>query len=151
MNAFWADIKTLNKNRPALPTAVDGAHGATNICKLWEDHFSKILNSINDDTCATELNLRLQSMDDTPVVPTTPYEISHIANKMSTGKSPGTDNIPIGFFKFATPNILNWLSNFFNALLIHSYIPESITEVVLSPLLKSSLKDPCMSNNYTDL
>ena len=32
--------------------------------------------------------------------------------------------------------------------MLHEFIPQSITEVVLSPLLKSSLKDPCSSNNY---
>ena len=56
INAFWSDIKTLNKNRPKLPTTIDGAHGSGNICKLWENHFSQILNSINDDPSATELN-----------------------------------------------------------------------------------------------
>ena len=148
MKSFWSDIKSLNKKRPKLPTTVDGVSGDLNICKLWQGKFRSILNSINDEPCAAELNTRLQNMVDTQVVLTTRNEISNIAHKLGSGKAPGTDNIPIEFFKSATPAILTWLSDFFNSLLIHCYIPESITEVVLCPLLKSSLKDPCSSSNY---
>ena len=87
-------------------------------------------------------------MADTPVSFITPDEISTIANALDSRKAPGTDNIPIEFFKHASPRILSWLCNYFNALFVHEFIPQSITEVVISPLLKSSLKDPCCSNNY---
>ena len=33
-------------------------------------------------------------------------------------------------------------------MLAHEYIPRAITEVIISPLLKSSLRDPCVSANY---
>ena len=148
MKAFWSDIKTLNSNRPKLPTTVDGISGSQDICRLWKGKFESILNSVDDQFCADELVCRLHSMEETPILWTTPNEISSIAGAMASGKSPGTDSIPLEFFKHAPPIILIWLSNFFNALLIHGFIPNKITEVVISPLLKSSLKDPCNSNNY---
>ena len=79
---------------------------------------------------------------------TSPEEILNVASALPSGKSAGTDNIPIEFFKHAPSSILGWISKFFNALLIHQYVPQSITEVILTPLLKSSLKDPCNSNSY---
>ena len=148
MKDFWSEIKTLNKTRPKLPTTVDGITGCREICQLWSNKFGGVLNSVEDSSCAEELNIRLQSMAETSILFVTPEEISSIAGVMASGKSPGTDNIPAEFFKNATPCILEWLCNFFNGLLIHGYIPKQITEVVLSPLLKSSLKDPCNSTNY---
>lgn len=148
MSDFWADIKSLNSSRPKLSSVVDGVSGNRDICQLWGNKFEAILNSIQDTDCAEELSLRLQGMADTPVSFISPGEISLIASAMGSGKSPGTDNIPVEFYKQATPGILSWLCHFLNALLIHEYIPKSITEVVISPLLKSSLKDPCISSNY---
>ena len=148
MKSFWNDIKSLNKNKPKLPTTVDGISEAGEICELWKNKFSTILNSLDDDVCAEELRLRLQNMTESPVLMATADEIQSIVSKMASGKSPGKDNIPIDFFKNATPGVLGWLCSFINALMIHEYIPVSITEVVLSPLLKSSLKDPSSTENY---
>ena len=145
---FWADIKTLNKSKPKLPNTVDGISGNKNICKMWENKFANILNSVEDHACKDELYSHLETMEESPVVMCTPDEIMKISEVLAGGKSPGNDNIPVEFFKNATQNILQWLSNFFNAILIHAYVPSSLTEVVICPLLKSSLKDPCSSSNY---
>ena len=148
MKAFWKDIKSLNKNPSKLPTTVDDISGEHEICQLWKNRFENVLNSVNDTACSDELKLRLQNMEDTPVIMTSPDEISSIVDTLSSGKSPGTDKIPIEFFKNATPTILTWVCNFFNGLFIHEFIPQRITDVMLSPLLKSSLKDPCCSTSY---
>ena len=79
---------------------------------------------------------------------TTPGEIKHIVESLFTGKATGIDEIPSKFFKYAPPIVFHWLSKFFNALLVHQHVPVCITEVLLSPLLKSSLKDPGDSANY---
>ena len=148
MKSFWNDIKSLNKSRPKLPTSVDGISGPSEICKLWKNKFGSILNSIHDESCANELDVRLQTMTDSPVLMTSVDEILSIAVGMASGKCPGKDNIPLEFYVHATTDILTWLCKFVNALMIHAYIPQAITEVVLSPLLKSSLKNPGLTENY---
>jgi len=148
MKAFWKDIKSLNKNPSKLPTTVDDISGEHEICQLWKNRFENVLNSVNDSACSDELKLRLQNMEDTPVIMTSPDEISSIVDTLSSGKSPGSDKIPIEFFKNAKPTILTWVCNFFNGLFTHEFIPQRITDVMLSPLLKSSLKDPCCSTSY---
>ena len=69
-------------------------------------------------------------------------------NKLSTGKASGSESIPSEFYKQASPYILTWISYFFNGLLAHQYVPREMSKVIMSPLLKSSLKDSCSSANY---
>ena len=148
IRGFWNDIKSLNRKRPKLPTTIDGVTGASDICYVWKNKFETLLNRLDDEACAQELRHSLQSMDNTPVLMVTTDELISITKCMASGKSMGKDNIPLEFYKNAPPFILTWLCNFFNAILIHGFIPQTITEVILTPLLKSSLKDPCSSGNY---
>ena len=148
MQAFWHDIKSLNKNKPKLPTTIDGVHGSGDICKLWKNKFSGVLNSIQDDEDRLELQYKLLSMDDAPMQYTTPAEIQRISRELTSGKCSGTDDIPSEFYQLATSRILWWLCCMINAIMLHSHVPTRITEVVLTPILKSSLKDPCCSANY---
>ena len=127
---------------------MDDISGEHDICQLWKNRFENVLNSVNDTACSGELKLRLQDTEDTPVIMTSPDEISSIVDALSSEKFPGTDKIPVEFLKNATPSILTWVCNFFNDLFIHEFIPQRITDVMLSLLLKSSLKDPCYSTNY---
>ena len=147
MNQFWRDLKSFNKRKPKLPTRIDHAATVPDICHMWKDKFAGVLNSL-DQSSAQELRQRLDAMEDTAVQWTTPGEIKHIVESLSTGKATGIDEIPSKFFKYAPPIVFHWLSKFFNALLVHQHVPVCITEVLLSPLLKSSLKDPGDSANY---
>ena len=79
---------------------------------------------------------------------TTRAEIAEILKNLSSGKAPITDSVPSDFYKYATNNIINWLSIYSNAILAHQYVPLIISEVMLFPLIKSSLKDPCSSSSY---
>ena len=148
MQAFWRHVKSLNKNKPKLPSTIDNEHGKEDICKLWKQKFDRVLNSIHDEDDAQKLRYQLQNMEDVPVQLTTPGEIELIAKSLSSGKSSGVDEIPCEFYKHATPQVMCWISSMINAILIHGHIPSSITKVILTPILKSSLKDPCCSANY---
>ena len=148
MIAFWRDIKSLNKKKTTLPSRIDQAATIPEICQLWKDKFSGVLNSVRDEQSAEELRDRLDAIEDAPVQLTTPEEIDNIVKTFAAGKATGPDNIPCEMYKNAPLFLLRWLCDFFNGLLIHQCVPTSITESVLCPLLKSSLKDPGCSANY---
>ena len=118
------------------------------ICTLWKEKFEGVLNVIDDRDSEEELSRRLEEVGDVDVQLTSPEELFDIIGTLSCGKAPGTDGIPCELYKNAPPNILAWLSVFFNLVLTHQYIPNDITNVMLVPLVKSSLKDPCDSANY---
>ena len=49
--SFWKDVKKLGKvGSDVLATTVDGVTGEDNICKMWHDHYSNLLNSNSDTT-----------------------------------------------------------------------------------------------------
>ena len=148
MKSFWSEIKSLNGKKPKLPTKIDQATTPVEICEVWRNKFGNVLNSVDDIESAQELQGRLQNMEETPIHWTTPTEIAEILKNLSSGKAPGTDCVPTDFYKHATNNIIYWLIMYFNAILAHQYVPLIISEVMLSPLIKSSLKDPCSSSSY---
>ena len=148
MQGFWRDIKSLSDNKASLPTRVDEARSCEDICNVWKAKFSEVLNTVNDEESSTELQQRLQTMDDTAAHQVTPAELVTLIDDLSASKTPGTDNIPSELYKLAPPSLIMWLCSFFNAVFSHEHVPGSITRVMLIPLLKSSLKDPCCSANY---
>ena len=46
--AFWQNIKKLEKSSP-LPAAVGGASESKKIAEMWKNHFSNLLNSVEND------------------------------------------------------------------------------------------------------
>ena len=46
--AFWQNIKKLMKSCP-LPATVGGASGSEKIAEMWKNHFSNLLNSVEND------------------------------------------------------------------------------------------------------
>ena len=148
MREFWREIKSLNKTIPTLPSRIDDATGNRDICRLWKEKFEGVLNSIADEDSCEELRRRIRNEENTPVQRTTPEEIENIISGLTAGKASGLDDIPCEFYKKASLFLLQWLRDFFNAIMIHQVVPTCITEVVLCPLLKSSLKDPGDSGNY---
>ena len=75
-------------------------------------------------------------------------ELKNIFKNLANNKAQGLDCIPNEFYKYAPGNFLVFLSVCFNAFLKHSFLPASIMNVLIVPLLKSKLKNPCDSANY---
>ena len=48
---FWKDIKKAHQgSNSILATSIDGTSGNHEICKLWENHYSTLLNSNDDES-----------------------------------------------------------------------------------------------------
>ena len=89
MKSFWKSIKNLNEIKTKLPVRIDDATTPYDICEIWRNKFSNVLNCIDDNDSAEELERCLENMEETPVHWTTPAEIEDIVKKLSSGKSPG--------------------------------------------------------------
>ena len=51
--SFWKGVKGMRDSRVPLATKVGDAVGDVNITKLWQDHFSTLLNSVQNDEFKT--------------------------------------------------------------------------------------------------
>ena len=51
--SFWKGIKGMRDSSVPLATKLGNAVGDVNITKLWQDHFSTLLNSVQNDESKT--------------------------------------------------------------------------------------------------
>ena len=62
LTAFWKEVRKLNGNTP-LAQSVAGVSGEASIANMWKDHFSGILNSVNNDTSKDSVLKQLVDSD----------------------------------------------------------------------------------------
>ena len=118
------------------------------IADLWRNKFSQVLNSIEDQNSMNELLVKISLMPNAPVLGISVDEIQSIVKNLANNKAAGLDFIPNEFYKSAPQNILILISIIFNSLLNHSFLPNTIMNVLIVPLFKGKLKDPSNSSNY---
>jgi hypothetical protein len=68
--------------------------------------------------------------------------IDKVVFNMKKGKAAGADNLTIEHIQYAHPSLLLILSNLFNCMLCHGFVPDSFGEGVTFPLLKDNVHKP---------
>ena len=116
--------------------------------ELWRDKYSTLLNSVDDRSEQGAVNSAINDISHSDPIMTTPEEMCIYAGELSNGKSCGIDCIPAEFFKNAPARVFEFMSRFVNGVMCHSYVPRLLTDILLKPVVKSSLKDPTDSGNY---
>ena len=123
--------------------------GAEAISKQWADHFSSILNCINDEESKTKASALLASPNPIDVLYRVSTEdvrvtIKHLVNN----KSAGCDGLPAECYKYSHPILHELLAALSNACLSHRFLPEALMRVHIIPLIKNKLKNPSDPGNY---
>ena len=145
--SFWQSVSA-SGGGTVRPDRIDGAVGETDVAALWANKFSSVLNSVHDEPMIKEFYKTYDATTDTPMPSVTVEEIRKITKKLKTGKAIGLDGIPNDFYINCSVNILVFLSIMCNACIIHEYLPESVTEGRIIPLLKGKLLDISSSDSY---
>ena len=70
------------------------------------------------------------------------------ASGLEESKCPTVDGVPNVVYKFANALLYKLLAKFYSSLMIHGYVPNSLSVIEITPILKNALKDPTTSNNY---
>ena len=130
-----------------LSQTVQGMSGELDIANLWRENYSSISNNFHYRTEGTVFKA-LHYVPRVRMDFTSMEEICLPASEHSNGQSQGMDGIPNEFYKVAPGFIYASLRNFINCAFSHSFLPSNLTDAVLEPILKSSLKDPVDANNY---
>ena len=144
--AFWKEVRRLNCSPPLAPS-VDGVTGEANIANMWKGHFSEILNSVGNRRCKESVVHKLSAAD----VELRPFLVSEVVksiNELSSGRSSGNDKLCAEHFKFAGTLCAVHLSLCFSLMVRHSFLPPSLTDVVLSPIVKDKTGKLTEKNNY---
>ena len=71
-----------------------------------------------------------------------------VIKALKNGKASGLDNLYGEPFKYAHDKIAALLTIVFNAILIHNFLPSSLLDTVIIPLLKDKQGDITDHDNY---
>ena len=146
---LWKDINSLNPKSNKLSQRVGNAIGDEAIARMWGDHFSTILNCINDQDSRNEVNnLISDNIQFHHRNRFTADDIQNAVKKLPANKAAGCDDLPAEAFKFSHPVLYIMLAALYNACIIHQFLPPALLLVHLIPLIKNKLKDASDPGNY---
>ena len=148
MLSFWKNIKQMNnKNVPLAPT-VGGCTGATNISEMWRDHYSTILNSVNNVSQKDDVLKKFQQVSAADRLTITPSFIATAIASLKHGKSVGHDHLAAEHYIHAHSILHVILALLFTSFLSHGHLPDDLMKTIIVPLVKNKTGDLCDKNNY---
>jgi len=147
---FWKHVKKLNNNGSnVLASTVAGVTGEEEISQMWQRHYQSLLNSNNDTTheqyVMSEL-YKLNGNDD--VIKLDHLQVKLAISKLKYGKAGDLDGLSGEHYKFADVRINYLLSLLFNSMFSHSYLPNSLMQTVIVPIIKDKRGDVTDKDNY---
>ena len=146
MTEFWKEVKKLNSSPPISPS-INGISGEANIARMWNDHFSVILNSVRE-TGSKRSVLQRFTVENNNFERFSVPEVTKSIDELSSGRSCGNDRLSAEHFKYAGISCATHLSLCFTMIAKHSYVPRSLSEVVLSPIVKDKSGKLTEKDNY---
>ena len=139
--SFWKGVKSMRDSDVLLATNVGDAVGDANISKLWQDHFSTLLNSVQNNKSKTYVSESIKhglAHADTVVI-TAPI-VRECLKSIKLGKAAGLDGLAAEHFVYSHNIISVHLSLLFTGLLSHGYLPPALMKSAIVPILKNRQK-----------
>ena len=135
-NKFWQEIRVMNGNHKSLPSCVGGVSGKDDktIADVWREHFDKLFNYIQDD----DVNTRMINAEYSADIIVTFDEVAMAIRKLSAGKSSGLDGIYAEHLLHCSKRFITMLAMCFTGLFVHGFLPDSMLEIVLVPVIKDN-------------
>ena len=120
-----------------LATTINGVTGEDNICEMWRDHYSKLLNSNKDETHKTYVEKAVKDLSKSCKFDKLSYiDIFEAIKDLKTGKCAGIDNLQSEHFKYADISLSCLLCMIINSMLFHGYVPPMLMETMIVPIIK---------------
>ena len=147
MNSFWSGIRKSNNSRLPLATTVTQCTGESNIDEMWQDHYTVILNSVQNSRYKKNVNEQIAQIGNDSIKLTI-YNISDALKSLKKGKAYGVDGLAPEHFIYAHSISHVFLSLLFNYFIVHGYLPSDFMKTSLVPIIKSKTGDYSDKNNY---
>ena len=148
INDFWKDIRKHSKSKSALSNCIDRVTGENAIADLWRDHYESLLN---DSTHHDEKADVLQSFNNIcshAGMYVTMSEVLEVVKDLPNRKSSGLDGLNGESLKYADPLLCLLLSICYTCMFKHSYMPQSMINSIIVPLVKNRCGNLTDKNNY---
>ncbi len=142
MDAFWKDVRSINRSNVTLTCSIEGVSGAENIAELWRQHNSTLFNCVKSEPGKVEV---YSSMDTESI---TTNEVYQAIIQLKERKTGGLDQITAEHLKFASSRLVVLLTICFTGFMIHGLLPESMLSVTLLPVIKDKAGKVGSLDNY---
>jgi len=135
---FWSKFKRMGSSRQHQSDSIDGVNDPLSIANLWatiyENRFS---NSNHDEVEKKALLARLDG--ESMVFRITSSMMNSVLRKLGNNKSIGPDGIQAEDLKFCPSSAINALMEILNLAFAHSFLPASMLDVRLTPIVKKKV------------
>ena len=111
--SFWKDIKHIDNAKIPLASKINDCVGDTDICKMWQDHYQSLLNSVKSLGHKTSVTSTLSSIENESIE-IRPLDIVNALKSVNKGKACGVDGLAAEHFIYADERIHVILSILFN-------------------------------------
>jgi hypothetical protein len=140
-----------NANSTVFATSVGGCTGDDDICKMWQQHFSKLYNSIPVTDARHsfyERMWKLNELNTQSAINVNVKDVTLICSRQKRNRSAGPDGIAMEAYIFGGRRLYIHLTMLFRLFLKYEYLPESFMESTMVPLVKCKSGDLHDTNNY---
>ena len=134
---FWKEIKIAANCKIKLPNVVGNAIGTEEISVMWYDYYKSIFNVVQDSSSgALHVDLCRDQYTFEGNMIVHPCEIDEIIKCLPGNKSPGLDGLTSEHMQYASSQIAIYFSMLLTAMMIHGYVPKSMRNAVIVPIIK---------------
>ena len=146
-SAFWRELRS-NK-APKKFSEIDNKRGDENIANIFKTKYETIYNDTNSKRVPINFESKVNSH-----YQSTHYSYANISSEEIVSAiqrlNPGIshDKIHSNHFKFCSPEVVEFLMNFYNAIIAHSFIPASLLVGLIKPRVKNKFGRLNDSTNY---
>ena len=133
-----------------MSNCIDGVTGETAIADLWRNHYQELLNDStrNDDDVKMDVLESFHNICSHVGMHVTMNEVNEVVKSLPSRKSSGLDGLNGESLKHADPLLCLLLSICYTCMFKHCYMPQSMINSVIVPLVKNKSGDLTDKNNY---
>ena len=144
--SFW---KGVSGSKVPLAIKVGDSVGSKNIAQVWQDHFSALLNSVqNIDLREFVCECTEHGIADNEIVAVSASDVFDSLKAVKLGKAAGIDALSAEHFVCAHIGISVHLFLSFTSMWTHGHMPAELEKTAIVPILKNRLGDTSDKNNY---
>lgn len=144
MPNFWHSVRAVKTNKFINPTLINNKSKNNDIVKEFYKLYKPIFN---DEFCKSNYKTNLNDCN--------AYDIFHMFNSNNIYESVkklrpsiGPDFIHSFHLQKAPPILMTILSKFFNACILHIFLPNTLTDAIVNPLIKNKQGNIHDTANY---
>jgi exonuclease III len=148
---FWKGIsRDMSSKVTRFANKVGNAVGEQEVCDMWKKHFDNLYNSVPDggakDCFISRANSQnvLNKHADCIML----KEVIESIHNQKKGKSSGPNGLQMESFIYGGLKLYIHLSLLFTFFVRHCYLPRSLMETVIKPMVKNKGGDLTDVNNY---